>query len=148
MTLPGQEIPEKPPKKKKKTKKKPEPIIKYQDEYEEEEEPEAIIEFEGKKSLKNKQKNYMKKIKLHLMMKLWIYWELLKILIKIKRKKKKKNQFIEGRNLNNDEKEFYLILFHRVHLYYFYKKMIFKEFQRKFSPIRPSKNFIMRNGEN
>jgi hypothetical protein len=70
MTLPGQEIPEKPPKKKKKTKKKPEPIIKYQDEYEEEEEPEAIIEFEGKKSLKNKQKNYMKKIKLHLMMKL------------------------------------------------------------------------------
>ena len=70
MTLPGQEIPEKPPKKMKKTKKKPEPIIKYQDEYEEEEEPEAIIEFEGKKSLKNKQKNYMKKIKLHLMMKL------------------------------------------------------------------------------
>ena len=66
MTLPGQEIPEKPPKKKKKTKKKPEPIIKYQDEYEEEEEPEAIIEFEGKKITKEQAKKLYEENKITL----------------------------------------------------------------------------------
>jgi hypothetical protein len=55
--------------------------------------------------------------------------------------KGKKNPLVEGKrlweNLDNEEKDYYLKLSHRVHLCYIYKKMKFKEFQRKLTPIRP-----------
>ena len=55
--------------------------------------------------------------------------------------KGKKNPLAEGKrlwdSLDDDEKEYYLKISHRVHLCYVYKKMKFKEFQRKLTPIRP-----------
>jgi hypothetical protein len=55
--------------------------------------------------------------------------------------KGKRNPLVEGKrlwdNLDNEEKEYYLKLSHRVHLCYVYKKMKFKQYQRKLTPIRP-----------
>ena len=55
--------------------------------------------------------------------------------------KGKRNPLAEGKklwdSLDDNEREYYLKISHRVHLCYVYKKMKFKEYQRKLTPIRP-----------